>query len=54
MTEDSQNQSREEIMSTPDALSTEITFIALLLFKLQAYSTSLRHYYLRPITFSTF
>jgi hypothetical protein len=41
-------------MSMPDALSTEIALIALLLFKLQVYSTSLRHYYHRPITLSMF
>jgi hypothetical protein len=41
-------------MSTPDALPTEIALIALLLFKFQVYSTSLRHYYHRPITLSTF
>jgi hypothetical protein len=39
-------------MSTPDALPTEITLIALLLSKFQVYSTFLRHYYHRPITFS--
>jgi hypothetical protein len=38
----------------PDALPTEIALIALLLFKFQVYSTSLRHYYHRPITLSTF
>jgi hypothetical protein len=42
------------LMSTPDALPTEIALIALLLFKLQVYSTSLCHYYHRPITLSTF
>jgi hypothetical protein len=41
-------------MSTSDALPTEITLIALLLFKLQVYLTSLCHYYHRPITLSTF
>jgi hypothetical protein len=38
----------------PDTLPTEIALIALLLFKFQAYSTSLHHYYHRPITLSTF
>jgi Reverse transcriptase (RNA-dependent DNA polymerase) len=42
------------VMSTPDALPTEIALIALLLFKFQVYSTSLCHYYHRPITLSTF
>jgi hypothetical protein len=42
------------VMSTPDALPTEIALIALLLFKFQVYSTSLRHYYHRPVTLSTF
>jgi hypothetical protein len=41
-------------MSTPDALPTEIAIIALPLFEFQVYSTSLRHYYHRPITLSTF
>jgi hypothetical protein len=41
-------------MSTPDALPTEIALIALLLFEFWAYSTSLHHYYHRPITLSTF
>jgi hypothetical protein len=41
-------------MSMPEALPTEITLIALFLFKLQVYSTSLHHYYHRPITLSTF
>jgi hypothetical protein len=41
-------------MSTPDALPTEITLIALPLFKFQVYSTSLHHYYHRLITLSTF
>jgi hypothetical protein len=41
-------------MSTPDTLPMEITLIALPLFKFQVYSTSLRHYYHRPITLSTF
>jgi hypothetical protein len=41
-------------MSTPNALPMEITLIALLLFRLQVYSTSLCHYYHRPITLSTF
>jgi hypothetical protein len=36
-------------MSMPDALPTEIALIALLLSKFQAYSTSLCHYYHRPI-----
>jgi Reverse transcriptase (RNA-dependent DNA polymerase) len=40
------------VMSTPDALPTEIALIALLLSKFQVYSTSLRHYYHRLITFS--
>jgi hypothetical protein len=35
----------EALMSTPDALPTEIALIALLLFKFQVYSTSLHHYY---------
>jgi hypothetical protein len=39
-------------MSTPDALPTEIALITLLLSKFQVYSTSLHHYYHRPITFS--
>jgi hypothetical protein len=42
------------VMSTPDALPTEIALIALLLSKFQVYSTSLRNYYHRPITLSTF
>jgi hypothetical protein len=42
------------LVSTPDALPMEIALIALLLFKLQVYLTSLRHYYHRPITLSTF
>jgi hypothetical protein len=42
------------VMSTPDALPTEIALIALLLFKFQVYSTSLCHYYHRPVTLSTF
>jgi hypothetical protein len=42
------------VMSMPDALPTEIALIALLLFEFQAYSTSLHHYYHRPITLSTF
>jgi hypothetical protein len=42
------------LMSTPDALPTEIALIALLLFKFQVYSTSLCHYYHRPVTLSTF
>jgi hypothetical protein len=37
------------MMSTPDALPTEIALIALLLFKFQVYSTFLRHYYHRPV-----
>jgi hypothetical protein len=41
-------------MSMPDALLTEIALIALLLFKLQVYSTPLHHYYHCPITLSTF
>jgi hypothetical protein len=41
-------------MSTPDALPMEIALIALPLFEFQVYSTSLRHYYHRPITLSTF
>jgi hypothetical protein len=52
MTEDSQNW--KEMMSMPDALSTEISLIALLLFKFQVYSTFLHHYYNRPITLSMF
>jgi hypothetical protein len=39
-------------MSTPDTLPMEIALIALLLSKFQVYSTSLRHYYHRPITLS--
>jgi hypothetical protein len=42
------------MMSMPDTLPMEIALIALLLFKFQAYSTSLHHYYHRPITLSTF
>jgi hypothetical protein len=42
------------VMSTPDTLSTEIASIALLLFKLQVYLTSLHHYDHRLITLSTF
>jgi hypothetical protein len=42
------------LMSTPDVLPTEITLIALLLFKFQVYSTFLHHYYHRPVTLSTF
>jgi hypothetical protein len=42
------------VMSTPDALPTEIALIALPLFKFQVYSTSLHHHYHRPITLSTF
>jgi hypothetical protein len=42
------------LMSTPDTLPTEIALITLLLFKLQVYLTSLRHYYYRPITLFTF
>jgi hypothetical protein len=38
----------------PDTLPMEITLIALPLFKFQVYSTSLHHYYHRPITLSTF
>jgi hypothetical protein len=38
----------------PDALPMEITLIALFLFKLQVYSTSLHDYYHRPITLSMF
>jgi hypothetical protein len=41
-------------MSISDALSTEIALIALLLFKLQVYSTSFCHYYHRLITLSMF
>jgi hypothetical protein len=41
-------------MSMPDALPTEIALIALPSFKFQVYSTSLHHYYHRPITLSTF
>jgi hypothetical protein len=40
------------VMSMPDALPTEIALVALLLSKFQVYSTSLRHYYHRPITLS--
>jgi hypothetical protein len=42
------------VMSTPDALPTEIALITLPLFKFQVYSTSLHHYYHKPITLSTF
>jgi hypothetical protein len=42
------------VMSTPDALPTEIALIALLLFKLQVYLSSLHHYYHRLITLSMF
>jgi hypothetical protein len=42
------------MMSMPDALPTEIALIALPSFKFQVYSTSLHHYYHRPITLSTF
>jgi hypothetical protein len=42
------------MMSTPDALPMEIALIALPLFKFQVHSTSLCHYYHRPITLSTF
>jgi hypothetical protein len=42
------------LMSMPDALPIEIALIALPLFKFQVYSTSLHHYYDRPITLSTF
>jgi hypothetical protein len=41
-------------MSMPDALPTEIALMALLLFKLQVYLSSLHHYYHRLITLSTF
>jgi hypothetical protein len=47
-------EQRSAVMSMPDALSMEIALIALLLFKLQVYSTSLHHYYHRPITLSMF
>jgi hypothetical protein len=42
------------LMSMPNALPMEIALIALLLFKLRVYSTSLCHYYHRPITLSMF
>jgi hypothetical protein len=42
------------LMSTPDTLPTEIALIALPSFEFQVYSTSLHHYYHRPITLSTF
>jgi hypothetical protein len=42
------------VMSMPDALPMEITLIALLLFKLQVYSTFLHHYYHKLITLSMF
>jgi hypothetical protein len=42
------------LMSTPDALPMEIALIALLLFKLQVYSTFLHHQYHRLITLSIF
>jgi hypothetical protein len=41
-------------MSMPDTLPMEIALIALLLFKLQVYLTSLCHYYHRLITLSMF
>jgi hypothetical protein len=47
-----ETRTRWTLMSTPDALPTEIALIALLLSKFQAYSTSLRHYYHRPIILS--
>jgi hypothetical protein len=49
-----QSELEDMVISMPDALSMEIALIALLLFKLQVYSTSLHHYYNRPITLSTF
>jgi hypothetical protein len=45
---------KDAVMSTPDALPTEIALIALLLSKFQVYLTSLCHYYHRPIILSTF
>jgi hypothetical protein len=42
------------LISMPNASPTEIALIALLLFKLQVYLTSLCHYYHRPITLSMF
>jgi hypothetical protein len=49
-----QHHNWKTLMSMPDALPMEIALIALLLFKFQAYSTSLYHYYHRPITLSMF
>jgi hypothetical protein len=42
------------LMSMPETLPMEITLITLLLFKFQVYSTSLHHYYHRPVILSTF
>jgi hypothetical protein len=49
-----QIQVDSSLMSTPDALPTEIALITLPSFEFQVYLTSLHHYYHRPITLSTF
>jgi hypothetical protein len=48
------NMDYDAVMSTPEALPMEIALIALLLSKFQVYLTSLRHYYHRLVTLSTF